>query len=94
MTMEERIVHTTNKFEKDVALAIRRGKNTQKLKAVIGLLVARQPLPPALKDHSLKGAFKDTRDVHIEPDWVLIYKVNNENLWLIRTGTHADLFGK
>jgi mRNA interferase YafQ len=91
--MEERIVHTTNKFEKDVALAIRRGKNTQKLKAVIGLLVARQPLPPELKDHSLKGAFNDTRDVRIEPDWVLIYKVDNQNVWLIRTGTHADLFG-
>lgn len=91
--MQRRSAHTTNKFDKDAALAIRRGKDGNKLRAVIELLVARHPLPRELKDHPLKGEFKGTRDLHIEPDWVLIYKADDENVWLIRTGTHADLFG-
>lgn len=91
--MQRRHVITTNKFEKDVALAIKRGKDTNKLRAVIELLVTRKPLPRELKDHPLKGALKGTRDLHLEPDWVLIYKIDDENLSLTRTGTHADVFG-
>jgi mRNA interferase YafQ len=94
--MQVRKVHTTNKFDKDVALAIRRGKNTNKLRGVIDLLATRQPLPRELQDHPLKCGFKGLkgcRDLHIEPDWVLIYVADEEDLRLIRTGTHADLFG-
>jgi mRNA interferase YafQ len=91
--MARRKVHTSGRFEKDAALAVRRGKNTEKLRAVIELLVSNHPLPRELKDHPLKGDWKNYRDIHIEPDWVLIYKIDDENLWLIRTGTHADLFG-
>ena len=91
--MASRKIHTSHKFEKDAALAARRGKDTPKLRAVIELLVAHQPLPREFKDHPLKGNWKNYRDIHIEPDWVLIYKVDDENLWLVRTGTHADLFG-
>jgi mRNA interferase YafQ len=91
--MPRRNVHTSNRFEKDAALAVRRGKNTEKLRAVIELLVSNHPPPRELKDHPLKGDWKNYRDIHIEPDWVLIYKIDDENLWLIRTGTHADLFG-
>lgn len=87
--MQRRNAHTANKFDKDVALAVRRGKDTNKLRAVIELLVTRQPLPRELKDHPLKGGFKGACDLHIEPDWVLVYQADNENLWLIRTGTHA-----
>ena len=90
--MDPRKVHTSNKFDKDVALAIRRGRDLTKLRAIIELLAARQPLPHELKGHPLKGNWKDYRDLHIEPDWLLIYKVDDANLWLVRTGTHADLF--
>ena len=89
-----RAVHTSKKFDKDVALSKKRHKDTQKLRDVIDLLVARRnPLPRTLKDHPLTGNWKGYRDLHIEPDWVLIYKVDAANLWLVRTGSHADLFG-
>jgi mRNA interferase YafQ len=48
--------------------------------------------PARFKDHPLKGEWKSFRDAHIEPDWVLIYKVTDEGLRFERTGTHADLF--
>ena len=88
-----RTVHTTSRFDKDAALAVRRGKDSGKLRAVIELLVADRPLPRELKDHPLKGEWKGCRDLHMEPDWILIYKTEDSNLWLIRTGSHADLFG-
>lgn len=91
--MKQRKVHTSNKFDKDAALAVRRGKDTAKLRAVITLLKSDQPLPDQLKDHPLKGPLKGYRDLHIEPDWLLIYKRDEKNLWLVRTGAHADLFG-
>lgn len=91
--MKPRTVHTSHKFAKDAELALKRGKDTKKLRVVIELLVTRQPLPRELKDHPLKGEWKNYRDLHIEPDWLLIYKIDDENLWLVRTGTHADLFG-
>ena len=91
--MANRKIHTSGKFEKDAALAVRRGKDTTKLRAIIELLVTHQPLPREIKDHPLKGNWKNYRDIHIEPDWLLVYKADDENLWLVRTGTHADLFG-
>jgi mRNA interferase YafQ len=92
--MEPRRLNATNKFEKEVELAKRRGKDVGKLRSVIDLLVNRQPLPRELVDHPLKGEFTGYRDLHIEPDWLLIYKVDRDDLWLSRTGSHADLFGK
>lgn len=91
--MASRKIHTSARFEKDAAIAVRRGKDTRKLKAAIQRLVNKQPLPGKLKDHPLKGNWKGYRDLHLEPDWILIYKLDDENLWLVRTGTHADLFG-
>jgi mRNA interferase YafQ len=91
--MGRRNVHTSHRFDKDAALAIRRGKDTTKLRAVITLLAGDQPLPGELKDHPLKGYWKGYRDIHIEPDWLLIYKRDEKNIWLVRTGAHADLFG-
>ncbi len=88
-----RRLNTTNKFEKDIELAKRRGKDMGKIRTVIDLLVNRHPLPSGLSDHPLKGEFKGYRDLHIEPDWLLIYKVDDKDLWLSRTGSHADLFG-
>jgi mRNA interferase YafQ len=59
---------------------------------LILLLVEAKPLPSIYKDHALGGNWKHHRDSHIEPDWLLIYKVDANDLYLVRTGTHADLF--
>jgi len=91
--MAIRRLNTTNKFEKDIELAKRRGKDMGKIRTIIDLLVNRHSLSGALNDHPLKGEFKGYRDLHIEADWLLIYKVDDKDLWLSRTGSHADLFG-
>ena len=84
----------TNQFKKDVKLAERRGKDLAKLKAVLDLLIAEEALPAQYKDHPLRGNFAGSRDCHVEPDWVLIYTLtdNNSHVRLERTGTHSDLF--
>jgi mRNA interferase YafQ len=84
----------SGQFKRDVKLAEKRGKDIGKLRRVIGLLLAEQSLPRELKDHPLKGDWKPRRDLHIEPDWLLIYRVDGNILHLDRTGTHSDLFGK
>lgn len=81
-------------FKKDVKRADKRGKDMAKLRAVILLLIEEAPLEPKLRDHSLKGEWQGWRDLHVEPDWVLIYKLTETELLLARTGTHSDLFGE
>jgi mRNA interferase YafQ len=63
-----------------------------KLRALIVLLLAGGALPERYKDHPLRGNWKGYRDVHIEPDWLLIYRIVGDELHLVRTGSHADLF--
>jgi len=63
-----------------------------KLRTLLTLLIEQKPLPASYKDHPLKGDWNGYRDAHIEPDWLLIYRVVEEELQLARTGTHADLF--
>ena len=89
-----RLPSYTGQFKRDVKLAKKRGKDMGKLRDVVGLLLAAQPLPRELNDHPLKGEWKPSRDLHIEPDWVLIYCVDGEVVRFERTGTHADLFSK
>lgn len=72
--------------------AAKRGKDMTKLTTVLSLLIAEQPLPAAYGDHLLKGDWKGFRDLHIEPDWLLLYRIADNELQLARTGTHADLF--
>lgn len=79
-------------FRRDVKLAQKRGKDMVKLREVILLLIEGNALPARLKDHPLSGEWKLYRDCHIEPDWLLLYKVNSDDLHLVRTGTHSDLF--
>ena len=79
-------------FRRDVKLAQKRGKDMANLRAVILLLVEESLLPERCKDHSLGGDWKHHRDCHIEPDWLLIYKIDGDDLHLVRTGTHSDLF--
>ncbi|PWU12021.1 MAG: type II toxin-antitoxin system mRNA interferase toxin, RelE/StbE family [Terriglobia bacterium] len=80
---------STAQFHRDVKLAQKRGKDMAKLREVILLLVEGNPLPARYKDHPLSGEWAHFRD---EPDWLLIYKVDGDNLHLVRTGTHSDLF--
>lgn len=84
-------------FKKDLKLAKKRGLNLSFLKRVIDLLAASgSPLPKEYKDHNLCGNYEGFRESHIQPDWLLIYKKNQENLflYLTRTGSHSDLFKK
>jgi mRNA interferase YafQ len=79
-------------FRRDVKLAQERGKDMTKLREVILLLIEGNPLPARFKDHPLAGEWRHYRDCHIEPDWLLIYKIDGNDLYLVRTGTHSDLF--
>jgi mRNA interferase YafQ len=79
-------------FRRDVKRAQKRGKDMAKLRELILLLIEGQPLPARYQDHSLGGEWNHHRDCHIEPDWLLIYKVSGDDLYLVRTGTHSDLF--
>lgn len=89
-----RLPSYSGQFKSDVKLAEKHDKDMLKLRHMIGLLLAGQPLPRELGDHPLKGAWKPRRDLHIEADWVLIYRVDGEMVRFERTGTHADLFGR
>ncbi len=86
----------TGQFKKDYKLAIKRGCNPQLLTNVIELLVNEKELPQKYKDHALTNSkhYKNVRECHIEPDWLLIYQIIDEFLILrlLRTGTHSDLF--
>ena len=88
-----RLASYTGQFKRDVKRAGKRGKDMSKLRRAISLLLAGQPLPRELGDHPLKGAWKPRRDLHIEPDWILIYRVDGDAVRFERTGTHSDLFG-
>jgi mRNA interferase YafQ len=85
------IVHSTQ-FKRDVKLAKKRGKDMAKLRDLILLLAEGTPLPLNYKDHPLGGDWNHYRDSHIEPDWLLLYRVDGNDLYLVRTGTHSDLF--
>ncbi len=84
----------TKRFDKDVALAIKRGKDISKLFAVIEKLANGETLESKFQDHNLRGYFEGCRECHIEPDWLLIYEIFEDCLVLVlnRTGTHSDLF--
>ncbi|MFA5630988.1 MAG: type II toxin-antitoxin system YafQ family toxin [Porticoccaceae bacterium] len=82
----------SGQFKRDVKQAQKRGKDMEKLKTLLGLLIKGKPLPATYLDHPLKGDWRGFRDAHIEPDWLLIYKVVGEAVRFERTGRHVDLF--
>ena len=86
----------TGQFKRDYKLAVRRGCDSAKLETVITLLCNEQTLPEKYHDHVLANSrnYKNVRECHIEPDWLLIYKIVHETLILelLRTGSHSDLF--
>ena len=87
-------VRQTTKFRKELKKMLRRGADRSKLSAVVKMLAQGKTLPPQYRDHALTGDMADTRDCHITPDWLLLYRIENDVLvlTLTRTGTHADLF--
>ncbi|MFQ5341893.1 MAG: type II toxin-antitoxin system YafQ family toxin [Anaerolineae bacterium] len=85
-------IRRTSRFKKDVRRMLKRGKDLDKLVFVIQELSAERKLPARYRDHPLKGQHRDKRDCHIEPDWILLYAVEGNELVLYRTGTHSDLF--
>lgn len=88
-----RTIRRDTQFKRDVKLLIKRGKDSNKLKKIINLLVNAETLPQENTDHQLKGVLRDCRECHIEPDWLFIYRIEGSELCLVRTGSHADLFG-
>ncbi len=79
-------------FKRDVKRAEKRGKSLTKLRVLLALLIQQDPLAARHFDHPLRGIWKGYREAHIEPDWLLIYRVQGVELHLVRTGSHADLF--
>ena len=84
----------SNQFRRDLKLAKKRGLNINKLQEVVNKIATGQRLDDKNHDHNLGGEFQGFRECHIEPDWLLIYRVDKGDLvlFLLRTGTHADLF--
>lgn len=84
----------STQFRIDLKLAIKRGLNLDLLNTVISVLANGHKLEAKYKDHNLTGKYKDFRECHIEPDWLLIYRIKNYELelYLFRTGSHSDLF--
>ena len=88
------IIKPTSQFKKDLKKMVKQHKDLSLLTEIINNLANAVPLPEKNKDHELSGNFKGCRECHIQPDWLLIYEINNNELilYLTRTGSHSDLF--
>lgn len=84
----------SNQFKRDLKMAKKRNLNLNNLKAVVNKLASGKALEAKHRDHSLTGKYRNFRECHIEPDWLLIYKLERDmlRLMLFRTGSHSDLF--
>ena len=85
-------IRTTKQFDKDLKRVQKRNKNLNKLWTVVKLLSENKPLQNKYHKHKLVGFSKETFECHIEPNWLLIWIIEDGELILIRTGSHADLF--
>lgn len=86
-------LRSTTRFMKDMKRAEKRGRDIDRLEEIVNRLQQQTPLQLRYKDHKLSGDWEDFRECHIEPDWLLIYQITESDLILVRTGSHADLFG-
>ena len=82
----------TNQFQKDIKLMLRRGKSVEKFKEVANRLISQSVLDVRFRNHKLTGNYKDRWECHLEPDWLLVYKLSGDEIIFERTGTHSDLF--
>jgi mRNA interferase YafQ len=87
-------VRYSTRFKKDFKTCVKRGCQMGRLQQVIDTLRIPDTLPPKNSDHNLSGNYLGYRECHIEPDWLLIYRLDESELLLHRTGSHADLFSK
>lgn len=89
-------VKPTTQFKKDYKLAIKRRLEISRLEDLVAALAMGEPLPEKHRDHALTGNWVGYRECHILPDWLLVYRIEDDVLvlTLARTGTHSDLFGK
>ena len=87
-------IRPTSKFQRDLKRAKKRGYDISLLTGIIKKLAVGEPLPEKNRDHDLSGDYVGCRECHITPDWLLIYKIKDNELILVltRTGTHSDLF--
>lgn len=85
-------VRYSTKFKKDFKSCVKRDYKMSLLQQVIDTLRIPDTLPIKNRDHNLSGNYSDYRECHVEPDWLLIYRIENDELFLYRTGTHSDLF--
>lgn len=94
--MTKYIVKNTSQFKKDYKLAKRRNMNLNLLKDIVTKLANGETLDEKHRDHALSGDWIGHRECHILPDWLLVYRIEDNVLvlTLTRTGTHSDLFGK
>lgn len=83
----------TTRFKKDLKRMQKRGAEIEKFKELAVKLINQERLQEKHKDHRLAGPFEGRRECHIEPDWLLIYKLESARIIFERTGTHTDLFG-
>ena len=85
-------LRTTHQFERDFKRVLRRSRKEEKIISVMKKLISQEPLEIKYKDHNLTGEYKNRRECHIEPDWLLVYKISEDEIIFERTGSHADLF--
>jgi len=85
-------INYTKAFKKDYKAAIKRNLDVNKLMKVITLLAEGEDLPERYNAHRLKGKWQDFFECHINPDWLLIWTQDQDNIYLARTGSHSDLF--
>jgi mRNA interferase YafQ len=85
-------IFQTSQFKKDFKRIKKQGKDLNKLEEVVSAIANSEALEERHRDHALSGNWAGSRDCHIEPDWILIYRVDGEFLFLERTGSHSDLF--
>ena len=86
-------LRTTTALERDLRRVNKQGKDLDKLEKIVNTLQAQEKLPARCRLHPLRGIWAGHWDCHVEPDWLLLYRVTDEALILVRTGSHADLFG-
>jgi mRNA interferase YafQ len=84
----------TRQFEQDIKRMRKRGKNFEKFKIIVHALIGGNKLDPLHRDHQLVGNYAGRREYHIEADWLLIYKLEEDRIIFERTGSHTDLFRK
>lgn len=84
----------SNQFKRDLKLAKKRGRKIEYLREAVNMLASGRRLDDKYHDHGLTGKYRGFRECHIEPDWLLVYRISQEalELFLFRTGTHSDLF--